>query len=212
VRRSHEQGFTLVELLLAIAIMGIVFVAVFTGFATFFRVSVAQRANADMDAYLRQYVEKVSSPQTPYVPCATSYTLPVAVPGFSVSAATVAYWDAGTYQPATFSPPGTCTIRPLGGASITTGERALTAATGGFTTADIGARVFAPGVPCGTTIEAVAGPSTATMSDAATQSGSGVPTSLSSDTCVQQVTVTIVHTYSNTSKQTTTSFTKRAAS
>src|SRR3954447_6509543 len=95
--RRKQEGFTLVELVLAIAIMGIVFVAVFTGIATFFQVSASQRSNADVDAVVRQYVERVSSTQTAYATaCPASYTSVTLPPpsgssSYSLST-TIQYW------------------------------------------------------------------------------------------------------------------------
>jgi prepilin-type N-terminal cleavage/methylation domain-containing protein len=107
--RRHQDGFTLVELILAIAIMGIVFVAVFSGLATFFKVSASQRSNADMDVVVRQYVEQVSSTQTAYAGCSPgaygSVTLPPASGSSSYSFAsgpTVTYWEGD--NAATFNP------------------------------------------------------------------------------------------------------------
>src|SRR3954469_13856829 len=94
--RRKQEGFTLVELVLAIAIMGIVFVAVFTGIATFFQVSASQRSNADVDAVMRQYVEQVSSTQTAYAACPAAYTSVTLPPpsgssSYSLST-TIQYW------------------------------------------------------------------------------------------------------------------------
>jgi prepilin-type N-terminal cleavage/methylation domain-containing protein len=100
--RPHAQsGLSLVELLVAVALIGIAFVALVGGLGTFFAISTSQRATADIDAVVRMYVEHVTAPQTPYAPCGSSYTMSLPA-GYSFSAGpTVSYW-AGD-NPSTFT-------------------------------------------------------------------------------------------------------------
>jgi prepilin-type N-terminal cleavage/methylation domain-containing protein len=70
--RRGDEGLTLVELLLALAIMGILFVVVFAGMATFIKSTVVQRATVDLDQQIRAYSERLLS--LPYQPCADGST------------------------------------------------------------------------------------------------------------------------------------------
>jgi type II secretory pathway pseudopilin PulG len=106
--RHAEEGFTLVELILSLALMATVFVAVFAGLASFFSITASQRSNANLDAVVRQYVEQMTSPGN-YVDCATaasysSVTLPPASGSSSYAFSTpttIGYWNGD--NPATFS-------------------------------------------------------------------------------------------------------------
>jgi prepilin-type N-terminal cleavage/methylation domain-containing protein len=106
--RHRQEGYTLVELILSLALMSIVFVAVFAGLASFFSITGSQRSNADLDAVLRRYVEQISAPETPYATCGGSYSS-VGLPPPSGSSSyafasgpTVTYWKGD--NPATFDP------------------------------------------------------------------------------------------------------------
>lgn len=68
----RDRGYTLLELLAAIAIMGIAFAAIFAGLGMFLRTETVQRDQAQLDASLRTYAEAVIA--TPYTNCATGYS------------------------------------------------------------------------------------------------------------------------------------------
>jgi prepilin-type N-terminal cleavage/methylation domain-containing protein len=92
LRSSGETGFTLIEVLLAIALMGIIVVGMFAGMATFFRVSALHRSTAAMDAAVLQYTEQMSA--TPYTTCAQNplgayFAAVTPPPGFSYTSTTV---------------------------------------------------------------------------------------------------------------------------
>ncbi len=95
---TREAGFTLVELMIAITIMGILFVGVFAGMATFLKSTVVQRSTADLDKTIRAYAERLIDSSVAYQPCPNpSYVGPGAgqVPepaGYAV-AVTAKYWD-----------------------------------------------------------------------------------------------------------------------
>jgi prepilin-type N-terminal cleavage/methylation domain-containing protein len=97
VRRNRfhrEDGFSLAEILVTIAIVGVVFVALLGGLMTSITASVLQRKQASADAVARSAAEWIKdSVQNPYVPCAASgiYSLTgLSVPsGYSVSVTAV---------------------------------------------------------------------------------------------------------------------------
>jgi prepilin-type N-terminal cleavage/methylation domain-containing protein len=82
-RFHREDGFSLAEILVTIAIVGIVFVALLGGLMTSISASVLQRKQAAADAVARSAAEWIKdSVQNPYVRCATSGTY--SLTGFSV--------------------------------------------------------------------------------------------------------------------------------
>jgi prepilin-type N-terminal cleavage/methylation domain-containing protein len=86
----REDGFSLIELLITIVIVGIAFAALLGGLMTSIVVSSVQREQATADAVLRSAAEWVKDPiQNPFHPCASpgNYSLSgLAVPsGYSVS-------------------------------------------------------------------------------------------------------------------------------
>jgi prepilin-type N-terminal cleavage/methylation domain-containing protein len=105
-RREGERGDTLIELLVAVVVMGIAVVAVSGGIAVSVRMSDIHRKQAQAGAYIRDFAEAVenavqASP-TAYVACAAAgtydsyYTVPSAA--FTVAAPTpVRYWDGSTF-------------------------------------------------------------------------------------------------------------------
>jgi prepilin-type N-terminal cleavage/methylation domain-containing protein len=104
-RRSGERGDTLLELLMAVAVMGIAVVAVTGGIAVSIRMSDVHRKQAQAGAYIRDFAEAVEKAvmATPsgYVPCAPAgtydshYTLPSS---FTRPTPTpVKYWDGTTF-------------------------------------------------------------------------------------------------------------------
>ena len=100
----QERGVTLVELLIAVTLMGMAFVALLGGLGVFFRTSNTQRSTSDIDSALRTYVEQVVD--AAYVNCATSYTITPPPSGMTATV-TIRYWD-GQDAPAGFTT-GSCT-------------------------------------------------------------------------------------------------------
>lgn len=97
--RHDEAGFTLVEVLVALAIMSLAFVAIVGGLGVFFRATSTQRATADLDQRLRTYAESL-----PYSDaCPADYSA-AAPSGYSVAVG-VEYLVAGS-NPADFT--GSC--------------------------------------------------------------------------------------------------------
>lgn len=93
-----DAGFSLVEILITIAIVGITFSAILGGLYSSITVSALQRKEATADTVARSAAEVVKdSEHNPYNNCAGSgaYSLTgLSVPsGFSVSITDVAYWD-----------------------------------------------------------------------------------------------------------------------
>ena len=71
---AGASGFTLVEVLVALMILGITFGAVLGGMATSINTSDLHRQQAQVQAVLASAVEKVKSPETVRVACATPAT------------------------------------------------------------------------------------------------------------------------------------------
>lgn len=104
-RRRDDRGFTLIELIIAITLMGLAVGAVFGGLGLFFKIQDAQQSNARIDAEIRNYAERILA--QPYVDCATPTTYQAAAkPTGLSSTVTVQYWDGKL--PASFG--ATCTI------------------------------------------------------------------------------------------------------
>jgi prepilin-type N-terminal cleavage/methylation domain-containing protein len=111
---QRERGDTLIELLVAVVVMGIAVVAITGGVATSIRMSDIHRKQSAAGAYVRDFAEAienaVSATPTGYVPCAGTTTYTSAYP-FSDAAfnppevTAVAYWDRVTL---TFG--STCTV------------------------------------------------------------------------------------------------------
>jgi prepilin-type N-terminal cleavage/methylation domain-containing protein len=102
-QRRDDRGFTLVELIIAITLMGLAVGAVFGGLGLFFKIQRTQQSNARIDAEIRNYAERILA--EPYADCATAASYEAAAEPADLSATVaVAYWDG--QLPATFS--GTC--------------------------------------------------------------------------------------------------------
>ena len=106
-----EEGFSLVELMVTIAIVGIAFAALLGGLMTSVIVSSHQREQATADAVARSAAEwvKVPTGQNAYSPCATKSTYSLSglsVPsGYAVTITDVQNWDpAPALVPASYSP------------------------------------------------------------------------------------------------------------
>ena len=90
-----DEGFSLVEILVTIVIVGITFTAILGGIMTSITASAFQRNEATADTVARSAGEWVKdSLQNPYVPCASTYSLSgLSKPsGFSVTITKVEYW------------------------------------------------------------------------------------------------------------------------
>jgi len=102
-----ESGFSLPEILITIAIVGIAFVAILGGMITSITVSDFHRKEATADTLARDAAEWVKDTGQTYIPCAqttgpSSYTLPPGASGYSVSVPNIAYWNGTSSNPLSF--------------------------------------------------------------------------------------------------------------
>ncbi|MET7276869.1 type II secretion system protein [Kribbella sp. NPDC005582] len=101
----REHGESLLELVVAIALMGVAIVAVMAGLTTTVLMSDTQRKEATAVATVRNYAEALQNyvASGHYVPCATTYVVPgFAVPeGFTakVVGGSVQYWTGALWLP-----------------------------------------------------------------------------------------------------------------
>jgi type II secretory pathway pseudopilin PulG len=101
VARDREGGETLIELLVALAIMGIAIVVLLGGMTTSLTTSSEHRTHADAEVVLVDAIESLKDQaRNPYVPCATgssySATSGVSLPAGWTAATvnySVSYWD-----------------------------------------------------------------------------------------------------------------------
>jgi prepilin-type N-terminal cleavage/methylation domain-containing protein len=97
--RRDERGFTLIELIIAITLMGLAVGAVFGGLGLFFKIQDTQQSNARIDTEIRNYAERILA--QPYTDCATAASYgAAAAPADLSSTVSVEYWDGNL--PATF--------------------------------------------------------------------------------------------------------------
>lgn len=105
---SRERGETLIELVVAVSIMGVALVAVMAGLGTSVLVSDVHRKQATAGSVLRNYAEAINATVTSggYVNCASpaAYTSPAGFtpPGdysVSVVSGSMRYWNGSTWQP-----------------------------------------------------------------------------------------------------------------
>ncbi|MFD4739292.1 prepilin-type N-terminal cleavage/methylation domain-containing protein [Streptomyces virginiae] len=89
-RPRGEEGETLVEVLVAVVLIGVAFVAVLGGFGTAIISSVTQQKVTGADSVVRSAAEKIIS--APYVSCADGYATPTPPAGYTVTVE-VEYWD-----------------------------------------------------------------------------------------------------------------------
>jgi prepilin-type N-terminal cleavage/methylation domain-containing protein len=92
-----QAGFSLVELLVTVAILGTAFTVFVGGMGTSIVASDYHRTQTTAEAVLRTFAETVKSRTTPYVPCATSYTGPATPSGYTASVTAIAYWNGTAY-------------------------------------------------------------------------------------------------------------------
>jgi Tfp pilus assembly protein PilE len=93
--RCADRGETLIELIIAIAILGVCVVAIGSGVAGAVLVSGLHRDQADASRILHNYVEKLEA--TTYSSCATSYSLPQQT-GFTAPSLSITYWNGTGFQ------------------------------------------------------------------------------------------------------------------
>ncbi|MBV9097762.1 MAG: type II secretion system protein [Frankiaceae bacterium] len=101
----NDAGDTLVEIVIALAIMGIAVVAMLTGLSAVTNASALHQDHATAETYLRAAAEAVAGTNVAYDKCTgshtPSYTLPSNPTGFQLSVALIKYWD-GTSGGGTF--------------------------------------------------------------------------------------------------------------
>ena len=109
-RRDDQAGFTLVELLVTVTLMGITFIIVLGAISTFSRATSVQRTASDLDGALRTYVERLND--VGYANCASTYAVAAGnLPSGYLSkyqpTVTVKYWNGdpnASYGPSCPSP------------------------------------------------------------------------------------------------------------
>lgn len=94
-RRARSQaGFTLVDTLIGVSILGVGVVAVVTGMATSIQTADIGRSSAQ--AHLAVLADAEALATTTYLDCASSYSTGYTAPaGYTISNS-VAYWDTAT--------------------------------------------------------------------------------------------------------------------
>jgi len=97
-----EEGTSLIEILIAIAILGIAVTAVLGALATGIDMSAVDRTHAEAQAALRSNAEAIQA--AAFDPCPADYsTATLAVPaGWTIDVSDIEYWVAGS-NPAEFS-------------------------------------------------------------------------------------------------------------
>lgn len=83
----------MIELVMAMAMMGLAFVAILGGIGTAIIGADVQRRDAAAGVVLTTAAERIVADTEPYVACATSYPVPPPPPGFTVAVEEVALWD-----------------------------------------------------------------------------------------------------------------------
>lgn len=119
-RRGHrgERGLTLIELLVAIALIGTAAVGVAYGFAAIVRTGTVTQDQARLEVASRQLSDFIRSRGAlPYVACATAatYTLPSAPAGLRWTITTVSIGTSAKHNGVSETPVSTCLGRTGGG-------------------------------------------------------------------------------------------------
>ncbi|MFJ6051567.1 type II secretion system protein [Streptomyces sp. NPDC092307] len=89
-RRRGEEGETLVEVLVAVVLIGVAFVTILGGIGTAIISSARQQQVTSADSVIRNAAEKVLG--APYVSCAGGYETPTPPAGYTVTV-TIEHWD-----------------------------------------------------------------------------------------------------------------------
>ena len=107
-QRAHgESGDTLIEVLVALFIMGLTFTVIVGGIGTAIIGAALQQNTTTVDSLIRSAADQVASASNTYIPCAEdsadaaadskgTYQLPTPPTGFGVSITSVGYWNATT--------------------------------------------------------------------------------------------------------------------
>ncbi|MFE7514783.1 type IV pilus modification PilV family protein [Streptomyces sp. NPDC057540] len=96
-RPRGDEGETLIEVLVAVVLMGVAFVTVLGGIGTALISSATQQKVTGADSVIRSAAESIV--REPYVSCADGYATPTPPAGFTVTVE-IEYWDGvGAFGP-----------------------------------------------------------------------------------------------------------------
>jgi type II secretory pathway pseudopilin PulG len=93
-----ERGDTLIEILVAVVIMGVAFLVVVGGLGTAIIGAGEQQNQATANSALRSAAETIAADPYQSCPMSTPYALPTDPPGFHVSIQAIDYWQAGHFS------------------------------------------------------------------------------------------------------------------
>src|SRR5947209_8687883 len=107
-----QRGETLVELLVALSILGLAVVVILGALGTSIRLSDVHRKHATSETLLVTAAEGIKNRQTAYLPLAGcpghgTYSMPPATSGYAVSITSVAFWNGSTSSGYSTTCPGT---------------------------------------------------------------------------------------------------------
>ena len=97
--REPDRGESLVELLMAISIMGIAFVGLVGSLGSAITLSVVHRSSAVTETALRSVTESLQDAATTYVPCAPDYAVSGGA-GYTADVVTVRHWTGSAFAAA----------------------------------------------------------------------------------------------------------------